>query len=351
MIPVYLQTPSGAAVQRLTAHTGTVTRNLGQIGTLEMTCDVPLEIGEDYRIFIDHPNESNALWLVVAYEEVLVGDQYLLQIRAEDGKRLYDKRIVWAFNDTPEGYKINYPQVVVKEVINENMVTATRTERIVPDMVAAAFPNTSSSWSAWEGEVAWQTVWDVIQKMLEFGRATNNPFAVDLFVESGGGNRLLPIISRRLGVERTFTSQQLSRYGISVRAATDASRAVTRCIALGEGERSLALTSPYPAVIYLTSSSNPFYYDESIVTLGNEDDMQALEQAAVSELARSAKKTSLVLEGAAPVQDFWGSVLSYGDRMLINHNGSEYDMTVVGYSLQWSGAGEPYVSLVCSEGY
>lgn len=350
MIPVYLQTPAGALVQRLNAHSGTLTRNVGQIGTLEMVCDTPIALDMGYRVFVDHPNESSTLWIVTGKEEVLIGDQYLTKIIAEDGKRLYTKRIVWAYDDTPEGYKINYPQVIAKEVINENMVSAVLTERNVPDLQAATFPVTDSSWSAWEGEVAWLTVWDVITKMMEFGRATDNPFVVDLLVEANG-SRLLPVISRRLGTDRVFTSQQLSRYGISVRAATSAASAALRCIAIGEGEGSLALLYAYPAVVTLLSSTNPFYYTEASVTLGNEDDMGALEQAARTEQARIAARTTLVLEGAAPVQDFWGAYIGYGDRLLIQHNGVDYDMTVVGYSLQWSGAEEPSVSLVCAEGY
>lgn len=353
MIPVKLYTPDGTLVDLLATSRVEVSRNVEQIGTLTLTCLKPKAIGKDYRIVIEHPAESRVLWLVSDYEETVIGDQSVLSVSAVDGKDLYQRRFVWAYNDTAQGYKINYPQVVAKEVINENMVSASLTERNISGMVAASFPTglTSSLWTAWEGEVSWKPVWDVLTTLMEHGRGTDNPFMVDLLVESQGGTGLVPVITRRLGVSRTLNSFQLQRMGISVRITYSAKGAAHRVLALGAGDGSLALVSYDPAVVLTAGSSNPFYYSEAIVTSGNEDDLGALAATASARRAALQPKLSLVLEGAAPVRNFWGTTMGYGDQLLVSHAGVEYDVTVTGYSLSWAGAEEPAVSVVVAEGY
>jgi len=352
MIPVYLHTPAGELLQRLEVVSASFGRNYDQIGTMNLVCEIPKQYGYNHRVVVDLAGESNVLWTIVDYEELAVGNRTLLSIDCQDGKRQFNKRIVLAYNDTAAGYKINYPQVVCAEVINENMVSHISTERNVLGLQSATVNAAlSAGWTAWEGEVAWKKVWDVITTLMEYGRATSNPFYVDFLTDAQGGATFTPIIARRAGVERTVNSMQLARYGLTVRAKDSGEAWATRVIGLGSGDGSLALWTQYPTSFAVSRDTDPFFYSEEISSQGNEDDLDALTSQVKATYADIARKKSIILEGAGPVRGFWGSVIGYGDGLTLRHRDIEYQVTVVGYSISWEGAGEPQISLVCAEGY
>lgn len=352
MIPVYLYNPSGELIQRLQLQSAEFNRNISQIGTASVICEIPKEYGVDYRIFVDHPGETNTLWLITGWEEILVGDKRLIQFSAQDGKRMYTKRIVWAYNDTARGYKINYPQIVAQELVNEQMVNHIDTYRNVIGLHASDIDTSlAASWTAWEGEVAWKPLWDVFTTLMDYGRATDNPFSIDFLVSTQGGTEFTPFIGRRLGISREVSTLQLSRFGVSLREIYNADTEVKRMFALGSGDGSLALYSYYSGFSTYSRETNPFFYKEGIVTLGNEDDLTALDIAAQSNYKEAQATKKLVIEGAGPVDGFWGVVIGYQDELTITHRDETYVMTVIGYSLSWEGAGSPSVSFVCAEGY
>lgn len=352
MIPLYLCDPSGRTLQRLEEVSCSISRHIDQVGTLEVTCKIPRVIAPDYRIVVDMPGESETLWIVTDTEEVAVGDQRLLSVAAKDGKYLYEKRFVFAYNDTAQGYKIDYPQSVAAEIIDEQMISSAQTYRNVPGLQLYSTPGSLLvGFSAWEGEVAWKKLWDVFADLMSYGRATDNPFVVDLIVSPLGGNEFRAVVARRMGREHTITSAQLSRYGFSIRESHKADGAAEKVTALGSGDGSLALYSTYPTTTPVITAANPFFFKEEIVPLGNEDDLDALEVAAQSNYQERRPRTGLIIEGAGPVSNFWGKKIGYGDSLTILHNNNTYSMTVAGYSIQWQGAEEPSVSFVCLEGY
>jgi hypothetical protein len=352
MIPIYLCDPSGRVLERLEAASGNINRHIDQIGTLEVTCLPPRVINQDYRILVDVEGENRVLWLVTSYEEIGAGDSKLLQISAKDGKYLYTKRLVRAYSDTALGYKINYPQVVAAEIINEQVIAPLLTYRGIPGLALHSTPGSLlTGFSAWEGEVAWKNVWEVFGTLMEFGRATDNPFMVDLLVSPASSSDLLAVVARRAGTARRLTSGQLARYGFSIRSKVDFSDNAEEVISLGAGPGSLALYTTYPTTTPVVSAANPFYYKEEISVLSSEDDLDALSANALATYQERRPKSLLIIEGAGPVADFWGPQLGYGDEVTILYNDRTYTLTVVGYSIQWSGASEPNVSLVCAEGY
>jgi len=352
MIPVYLHTPAGDLVQRLQVQSAEFNRNVGQVGTATVVCEIPKEFGTDYRLVVDLAGEDQVLWLITGWEDVAVGDKLLLRLSAEDGKRLYAKRIVWAYSDTANGYKIDYPQIVAQEIINRHMVNHVDTYRNVIGLQASDIDTSlSGGWTVWEGEVAWKVIWDVLVDLMEYGRSTDNPFVVDFLVSSQGGLDFTPFIGRRLGTERQISTVQLSRYGVRLQESFDGSNEIKRMYCLGSGSGSLALYSFYDSFSTYNRETNPFFYKEGIVVRGNEDDVAALDVAARSAMSETTPRRKLVIEGGGPLEGFWGKVVGYQDQLTITHRDQSYVVTVIGYSLSWEGAGAPTVSFTCAEGY
>ncbi len=355
MIPVYLLSPAGKLLHRVQALSASFSRKIDDVGTFSLTCEIPPDIGPDYRIKLDFPGESDVIWLVEDTEDVILGNRRLLSVTGSDGKLMYEKRFVFAYGDTAEGYKIDYPARICSDLINEQMVTPVLggSIRTLYGLIEAVPPEgVLSGATAWEGEVCWRKLWDVFKEQMEFGRATGLPFFVDLVAESSDGPGLVPIIGRRPGVERRLTSVQLNQFGISVRRVMRSSDNAETVFALGSGEGSLALYSKYPSTILdYYPQADPFWYKEDILTQGNEDDLDALAKAATAAYQEHKTRTVLVVENGAPVENFWGTLIGYGDLVTVEHYGIEQTVTVTAYTLEWDAGGEPSVSFALEEGY